>query len=283
MKMAAKQLRPDQILARWFVFFVLLIVAAYTVAPLIAMVFTVAKDQGDITDPFSIPKTFGMWTNFADAWGSGHFSIYTKNSFLITIPTVLIVLALSTLAGYSFAKLRYRGRNLLYYLFILGMMVPFQSVMIPLYVLLANLNLLDTHYAVILTISSSALPFGIFMMRSFYLGLSDSLIEAGRIDGCSDLMAFWYIVVPLTKPAWTSLLIFQTMWTWNNFIVPLITIYDDSLRPLPLGLMAYQARFSTNYTLVAAGVIIMVIPLVLMFIFLQRRFISSITLGALKG
>jgi raffinose/stachyose/melibiose transport system permease protein len=162
-------------------------------------------------------------------------------------------------------------------------MIPFQSIMIPLFFLFNSLGLIDTHGAVILAVGIGGIPFGTFMMRSFFIGLPNQLLEAARLDGCSDLSAFLRVMLPLTYPAWVSLIIFQTMWSWNNFLVPLVFIFTDKLRPLPLGLMFYSSRYNTEYTLVAAGVLITILPLIILYIVLQRKFISSITMGALTG
>jgi ABC-type glycerol-3-phosphate transport system permease component len=269
---------------RALLYLVLILVTIYTLIPLVTMVMTSVRSSADLYQgPFSIPREFQLLENFRKAWVVGKFGIYVKNSFIITIPTVALVLCLTTLSGYAFAKIRFPLRDFFFYLILLGMMVPFQATMIPLYFLLNSFHILNTHLAVILPLGIGGLPFGTFMMRSFFKGLSDELIESSKLDGCGELQTFTHIMLPLTYPAWVSLIIFQSMWTWNNFLVPLLFIYDDKLRPIPLGLMFFQDRYTTDYTLVAAAVIISMIPLVVLFLFLQRKFTSSITLGAVKG
>jgi len=262
----------------------LILAAIYTLIPAVTMVLTALRSPQDLQmGPFTLPREFTVIKNFTQAWVNGRFNIYLKNSIIQTIPSVLIVISFATLAGFSFAKMRFPGRSVLFFVLLGGMMIPFQAVMIPLYFLFNRLHLIDTHAAVFLAIGVLGIPFGTFMMRSFFMSLPNQLLEAARLDGCSDFGAFVRVMLPLTYPAWVSLILFQSMWSWNNFLVPLIFIFTDELRPLPLGLMFYSTRYTTNYTLVAAGVLITIFPLVILYIFLQRKFISSITMGALTG
>ena len=278
-------MRQARTLGTRIVIYAFLVLAAiYTLIPAVTMVLTALRSPQDLQmGPFTLPRELTPFKNFTQAWVNGRFNIYLKNSIIQTIPSVLIVISFATLGGFGFAKMRFPGRNVLFFVLLGGMMIPFQSVMIPLYFLFNGLHLIDTHAAVFLAIGVLGIPFGTFMMRSFFISLPDQLLEAARLDGCSDFSAFTRVMLPLTYPAWVSLILFQSMWSWNNFLVPLIFIFTDALRPLPLGLMFYSTRYTTNYTLVAAGVLITIFPLVILYIFLQRKFISSITMGALTG
>jgi len=271
-------------ISRTFIYIVLIIVAIYTLIPVVAVVTTSVRSEADLAQgPFSLPKEMRILENFKSAWIDGKFNVYFKNSIFITIPTVILVVALSTLAGYSFAKIHFPGANIVFSFMLIGMMIPFQAVMIPLYFLMKNLHLLDTTLGVILIITATSLSFGAFMMRAFFRGLPNELIEAAKLDGCTDLQTFWNVMLPLTIPAWISLIIFQAIWTWNNLLIPLLFLYNDKMRPLPLALYNFQDRYSTMYTLVAAAVMITILPLVVLFILLQRKFVTSITMGAIKG
>lgn len=269
---------------RVIVYLFLIGAAMYTLIPLVIVGLTASKSNPEVLrGPLTFPSEFILFKNLREAWTVGHFGMYIKNSIIITVPTVLIVMFLATFAGYSFAKLRFKAKDFLFYLILTGLMLPFQAVMISLYFLLNRFHLINTYWSVIIAIASGSLPFGIFMMRSFFMSLPTELIEAARIDGCSEIQALWYVMLPLSFPGWISLIIFQSMWTWNNFIVPFLFIHDNSLRPVPLGLMFYQSEYQTNYSLIAAGVLISILPLVILFAILQRRFIEGITMGALKG
>jgi len=277
------KMKGSGILIKTLLYCVLIMVAVYTLIPLVTIGMTAARSKRDVfRGPFSFPSEFRLFQNFIDAWTVGHFGLYIKNSVIITFPTVLLVVSLATLGGYAFAKISFRGRSPLFYYLLVGMMIPFQAVMIPLYFQLRDMHLLGTYWSVILTIGAFGLPFGIFMMRAFFRALPMELVDAAKIDGCSEIQAFWHVMMPLAYPAWICLIIFQSMWTWNNFLIPLLYIHEESMRPLPLGLMFYQARYTTNFSLVATGNIITILPLIILFIVLQRHFISGITMGALK-
>ncbi len=270
--------------SRIMLYVTLTVVAAYTLIPLVTLVMTAIRASGNLAlGPFTLPQRLAPIGNVRAAWIGGRFNEYTLNSVLITVPSVAIVLFLATLAGYAFGKMRFPFRDVLFYLVLVGMMVPFQAVMIPQYFLMNRLRLLNNHWAAILSISALGVPFGIFMMRSFFMGLPNELIESAKLDGATDIQTFRLVMLPLTYPAWASLLVFQTMWSWNNFLVPLLFIYDDSLRPIPLGLMQFQGRYTMDYTLVAAAVLIALLPLVVLYAILQRTFVGGITMGALKG
>ena len=232
--------------------------------------------------PFTLPSSFNF-VNFVDAWNVGHFGIYFINSFIVTIPTVIIVIALSCLAGFAFAKISFFGSRVFFIIFLLGLMVPFSSFMIPLYYITRDLRLLGTYFAMILPSSALGLPFGIFLMHSFFRSLPSEIMDAARIDGCSEFGTFLRVMMPLAGPAVFVLFIFQFMWTWNNFIMPLILLNQENLRPISLGLMFYQARFTTNPALISAGVTIASLPVVIVFIIFQRHFIHGLTAGSVKG
>ena len=263
---------------------ILIVAAVYTLIPLLTIALTVLRSPTDLQNgPFTWPREFSPGTNLANAWVGGRFSSYLANSVIQTLPSVVIVIVTSTLAGFAFAKSRFQGRDLLFSILLLGMMIPFQSVMIPQFFLFNRFGMIDTHWAVIMSAGVGGIPFGTFMMRSFFRGLPDQLLEAARLDGCSELQAFIRVFMPIASPAWVALFIFQSMWSWNNFMGPLVYLFDDSLRPLPLGLMYFSSRYSSDYTLVAAGVLITIFPLLILYVVLQRKFVSSITMGALSG
>ena len=277
--MSGKSLR-----SKIFVYVVLLVAAIYTLVPLVTIVVTAVRSEADLNQgPFTLPRSFNGVENFTRAWNVGRIGLYAGNSVLITVPAVLIVLAFATLAGYAFAKIRFPGRMGLFYLLIMGMMVPFQAVMIPTYFLMSSLGLLNTRVGVSLIIAVLGLPFGTFMMRAFFRGVSDELIEAAKLDGCGEGRLFFSLMLPLTYPAWGSLVIFQAMWTWNNFLVPLLFVYDEGKRPIPLGLMFFQGRYTSEYTAISAAILIALVPLVALYIVFQRNFTTGLTAGALKG
>lgn len=258
------------------------IVGLVGLVPFAWMIMGALKSRADVGDnPLGLPAVW-HWENIAEAWRVGHFDRYFMNSVYIAVPTVVGVLVLSTLASYAFATMRFPGRNLLFVLFLLGFTIPFDILVIPLFYDLLTLKLLDTYWAVILPTVAITLPFGILLLRSFMEDLPREIFDAARIDGCSSFSLLHAIVVPLCRPALTSLLIFTFMWTWNEFMLPLVVLRNDAMRTIPAGLNYYQGRYVTNVPLLLAGAVISFLPVVLVYFIFQREFIRGIAAGAFK-
>ena len=233
-------------------------------------------------DPFSPPTTLDP-ANIVKAWTVGHFSDYLMNSVIYSLTTIAGVALFCCTAGYALAMLPLPGRNAIFVLFLLGLMVPFQSVMIPLYYLLVDIRVIETYWAFILPGIALRIPFGIFLMRGFFRGLPPELGDAARTDGANEWQVFRQVMLPLSWPGLATLIIFQFMWAWNEFAMPLIFVQRDELRPISLGTMFFFGRFTSDRGLIAAGATIAMIPIILVYLALQRRFIEGITAGALKS
>jgi len=233
-------------------------------------------------DPFGLPSTF-RWQNIEKAWTVGRFDVYMANTTIYCAAIVFGVVFISCLAGYAFAFLPLPGRDVWLMVFLLGLMVPFQSIMVPVYYLLRDLNLLETYWAFILPGIATRLPFGIFLMRGFFRGLPPELADAARVDGATELGVFRQVMLPLATPGLATLVVFQFIWTWNQFLMPLIFVQRDELRPVSLGTMFFFGRFTADRGLIAAGVTISMLPMIVLYLLLQRRFIEGITAGALKS
>ncbi len=233
-------------------------------------------------DPFALPESL-RWDNLREAWTTGRFDRYIWNSVIYCAAIVAGVVALSCLAGYALALLPLPGRDVVLLVFLLGLMVPFQSVMIPLYYLLRDINLLETYWAFIVPGIALRLPFGIFLMRGFFRGLPPDLADAARIDGANEWSVFRQVMLPLATPGLATLVVFQFMFTWNQFLMPLVFVQRDELRPVALGTMFFFGRFTADRGMIAAGVTIAMLPVVVLYLLLQRRFIEGITAGALKS
>jgi ABC-type glycerol-3-phosphate transport system permease component len=231
--------------------------------------------------PFSLPHELDFG-NIVRAWTVGHFGQYFFNSIIITVPTVAGVVVLSSLAGYGIARFRFPVRLPMFYMLLLGLMVPFQSVMIPLYYQLRDLSLLGTYWAFILPATAGGLPFGTFLMQSYFSGIPRDMAEAARIDGCSELQVFWRVMMPLAGPAVSSLVVFQFVWSWNAFLMPLLYLQREAVRPIPLGMMFFEGRYTQDVSLIAAGVSISTVPVILVYLAFQRHFVRGLTAGALK-
>jgi raffinose/stachyose/melibiose transport system permease protein len=261
---------------------VLILFALIAVYPILQMWFTALRPAKEVmANPFALPTAI-HWENLTNAWVRGRFGDYIINSVIITVPTVIGVVVLSCLAGYGISRFRFPGRNLMFYTMLLGLTVPFQSVMIPLYYQLLSMGLLGTYFAVILPGIAFGLPFGVFLMQSFFEDLPHELSDAGRVDGCSEFRIFKDIMLPLAKPAVSTLIVFQFMTSWNNFLMPLLFLQDEDLRPIPLGLMFFQGAYTRDIGLIAAGVAMATIPVILVYLIFQRQFVKGLTAGAVK-
>lgn len=262
---------------------VLLTFLAVFLVPFVWIWFSALKTQIEIEiNPFGLPAN-PNWANFVQAWTVGHFSQYVGNSVIYCVTIVTGVVALSSMAGYALARMPMPGGNVILMIFLLGVMVPFQSVMIPLYYLLRDLHILGTYFAFIIPGTALGLPFGIFLMRGFFRGLPTEIPDAARVDGANEWMVFSRIMLPLARPGLTTLVVFQFMFTWNAFLMPLVFLQRDNLRPVALGMMFYFGRFTSDQSLIAAGATIAMGPIVILYLFLQRQFIRGITAGAVRG
>jgi raffinose/stachyose/melibiose transport system permease protein len=221
--------------------------------------------------------------NFAAAWTQGHFGTYLRSSAIVTVTVVVVSSVLSILAGYAFGLMRFRGNALLFYVFLLGLMVPMEAIIVPLYYDLRDVALTDTYWALILPQVATSVAFGTFWMRAYFRSVPRSLVEAARIDGASSWFTLWRVLVPLAKPAVLTMTVLLFMWTWNEFLLALVMVSDEGLRTAPLGLSFFQGRNQANLTLLAAGAVIVALPVVILYVFLQRHFIRGMLSGAVKG
>jgi multiple sugar transport system permease protein len=267
----------------WAVFYVGLSAGAIVmVLPLIWMVSGSLKEPDQI---FTIPVQWVpnpiRWQNYTEALSSAPFGRYFFNSIFIGTCTTLSVLFFSSLAGFGFAKYTFIGRNVLFIAILSTLMVPFQVIMVPLYLLMRDFHWLNTYLALIVPGGMSA--FGIFLMRQFILTLPDELFDAARIDGSGEFGTYLRLVLPLSKPPLAALAIFTFLDSWNSLLWPLIVVNDDDLRPLALGLSEFQSRYGTSYHYLLAASTVAVLPVILLFVLLQKQFIQGIVLTGLKG
>lgn len=262
---------------------VLIFFALVCLVPIFWVMANSLKNISEIAiNPLGPPTTL-RWGNYAEAWTVGRFGRYFANSIIVTVPIVIGSVGLSALAGYGLARYKVRGTTVIFYTFLLGLMVPFQSIMIPLFYILRDLGLLGTYWAMILPSIVVGLPFGIFFMRAFFLRLPDELADAAKIDGASEFAVFWRVMLPLSLPAIAAQVVFQFMAAWKEFLIPLIYMQREELRPLVLGLMFFRGKYTQNIPLTMAGAMIVMLPILVIYIIFQRKFIQGMTAGALKG
>ncbi len=221
--------------------------------------------------------------NFVAAWEIGHFSSYIRTSVVMSAFIVVVSLILSTLAGYAFGLMRFRFSGALFYICILGIMVPLEAVALPLYFDLRDIGLTDTFWAVTLPQIAQISAFGTFWMRAYFLSTPRELVEAARMDGARTFTILGRVLLPIARPNMVVLIVLAFMWSWNQFFIPLVMVTSESLRTAPLGLAFFQGKYTTAIEPLAAGAVLVALPVVLVYFVLQRHFIRGVTEGSLKG
>jgi multiple sugar transport system permease protein len=261
---------------------VLLPVALLMIVPLLWMVITSIETLHETRQfpPILVPSGV-RWRNYTHVLQQAPFARWFLNTLIVTVVVVAGNLLFCSLAGYAFARLKFFGRDVLFILVLATLMIPFQVIMIPTFVIVRQLGLIDTLGALI--VPNLAGAFGIFLLRQFFRTLPIELEEAARIDGASRLGVLFKIVLPLSGPALATLAVITFLWTWNDFLWPLITIYSENNMTLQLGLTTFQGAHQTNTHLLMAANVMSMLPVLLLFFVAQRYFIRGIATTGLKG
>lgn len=250
--------------------------------PFVWMLSTSLKTPGQtfLYPPQWIPRP-PQWHNYLDAWQKANFGHYFFNSVFITVVTVTGQLLTSSLAAFSFARLRYKGRDALFLGYLATMMIPGQVVMIPNFILMRYFGWVNSYQALIIPAIFTA--YGTFMLRQYMLSIPTELDEAATIDGCNKLDVYWHVIMPLSKAALATLGVFSFIGAWNSFQWPLIITNDPSMFTLPIGLSSFNSEHGSNYTLMMAGTVICVSPILILYCFAQNYFVEGIALSGIKG
>jgi ABC-type glycerol-3-phosphate transport system permease component len=267
---------------QFLLYIVLGLLLLLTIIPIIWAVFGSFKTSIEIMiHPFSLPKTWNF-NNFVGAWKLGNFNVYLWNSTVITLGGMVVVVLTACPAGYAFAKLDFRGSQLLFYLILIGMALPVQSIIIPIFYHLKSIGLINTLTGVVLVSSGMALPFSIFLMRNMLRDVPKELQESAYMDGAGEWRTFITIILPLARPGVVALLVFTFMNIWNDFLLPLVLLISNDKFPLSIGLLAFQTETGTEYGYIYAGAVISMIPSIVVYLFFQRHFIEGMSAGAVK-
>jgi putative chitobiose transport system permease protein len=258
-------------------------IALLTLFPLLWLISTALKSPTEniLQSPPQLWTSQPTLDNFTRVWESLPFGQYLYNSITVALLTVILNLLFCALAAYPLARLSFVGRNGISIAIISTIMIPFQIVMIPLYILTVQLRLTNSYLGMIFPSLASA--FGIFLLRQAFMGVPKEIEEAARMDGSSELGLWWFVMLPAIRPALITLAIFVFIGAWSDFLWPLIVIQDESLYTLPLGVSKLAGTFSLDWRLVAAGSIISIVPVLLLFIFLQRFIVPTDTGSGVKG
>ena len=252
--------------------------------PVLSALVTAFRTNDDILlrGFWSLPRQLGL-SSFKDAWERGGLSRYLPNSFIITLPSLILTLLFSSLSAYALARFRFRGNRLIFFLYVGGTMLPFQVLMLPVFRLTDALGLYDTYWGLIAFHTAFQLGFCTFLLRNYMRTVPGEILESARIDGCSEFRIWWQIMMPLTLPAIAALATLEFTWIFNDYLWAIVLLRSDNLKPVTAGLAALQGQYVMDWTVITAGALLATIPTVLVFIFLQRYFIEGLTLGATKG
>jgi ABC-type glycerol-3-phosphate transport system permease component len=252
--------------------------------PVMWVVMSSLKSQRDLYgNPWGLPSTPRL-ANYAEAWRIGKIGQYYVNSLVVAVVALALVVAVSYLAAYALARLRFRGRTLVMVLFVSTMLLPVQATIIPIYKIEQTIRLIDTLPGLILPYVAKALPFTVFVLTAFINSIPVEFDEAARLDGASRLRVLWSVLFPLTRPALASVVILDFMSIWNDFYLPLVLIHDPARRTLNLGLVNFSQLWGrTDFTRLFAALVLINVPLIVVYVIFQRQFISGMTSGGLKA
>lgn len=265
-----------------FNYLLLVVCSILAIYPLVGVVLASLYPPGPASSPsgFALPPSFA-WHNYIAAWNQGGFSASFTTSAIVAVVTVPASVVLSILGGFAFATMRFRGSAVLFNLFILGLIIPTEATIVPLYYDVKDIGLLDTYWALIILETSGELAFGVFWMRAAFRSAPPSIMEAARIDGASSWRTLWRILVPYAGPAILTLTVLTFADSWNEFFLALV--FTVNHMTAPAGLASFSGRYTTNIPLVAAGAVIVAVPILIVFIIFQRQFMRGVLTGAVKG
>lgn len=253
-----------------------------TVVPFGLLLLTSVKSKRDLfRGAFALPA-YPHFENYVTAWVDGHFGIYFWNSIIVVVPVVAVSIVLGLMTGFAFAFLSFPGKKLIFAVLTVGMMVPTEAFIIPLYYEIRGLGLLDSYAAMILPQIAMSVPFATLFLAATMQQLPKDILEAAVLDGAPRAMILRRVIMPLLRPAIASLGLFLFIWTWNEFLIPLILVNDDGYRTMPLGMLFFQGRYTTNTPILTAGAVLVIAPIVVVYLIFQRKFIEGLTAGASK-
>lgn len=239
-------------------------------------------NQTVFTDKSLIPAQL-HWNNFFDAWIEGNFGWYFFNSVIYTTSVVLGIVLISSLAAYAFSRLKFPGKNFFFYMFVAAMMIPLPGSFVPLVAVMNKLHLANTRTGYILCMISVGLSLSIWILKTFFDKMPSDLEDAARIDGCSKLGIWWHVALPLARPAIAVVVIFNSLNVWNEYILAMLLLNDKGLMPLQRGIMVFQGAHSVDYPLLMAGLTIAALPVILVYLLMQKHIVKGLAAGAIVG
>ncbi|WP_105415336.1 MULTISPECIES: carbohydrate ABC transporter permease [unclassified Neorhizobium] len=261
---------------------ILILNTVVMLAPIVIMLFAAFKTNAQIfQSPFSIPD-FSNFANITKIWSQTNFLRYLLNSVIVTGASMVVILTLGTMAAYAVGRYKFRGSSFVLMFFLAGLTLPLKLAIIPLFILMRDLGILNTQLSLIVIYVAMGLPTTVFIMTGFIATLPNELEDAARMDGASEPRIMWSIMLPLVRPAMVIAGIQNVVPIWNDFFFPLIFIQKDNLKTLPQGLTTFMGEYTTDWGVLFAGLLLSSAPIIIVYIILSRQFINGMTAGAVK-
>jgi len=271
-------------LSRVILYAVVYLFTALWLVPIATALITSVRTNSDIVTRgfLAIPNALSL-QSYAEAWQRGGLAHYLPNSFIITIPSLIATLFLSSLSAYALSRFRFPGDRIILFIYVAGMMLPFQILLLPVFRLTDALHIYNTYWAVIIFHTAFQLGFCTFVLRNYMRTIPGELLEAARMDGCGEFRIYSQIMMPLTLPAVAAVATLEFTWIFNDFLWALILIQNNALKPVTTGLASLQGQYRMDWTVIISGSLLAALPTVIVFLLLQRYFVAGLTLGATKG
>ena len=278
-----KSKRKNAIISKIVIYAILIIMAAVMIVPFLWMLSASIKSDREVfkMNPFVFIPANPKWSNYHDIWTKIPMSTFVQNTVVLTLVVTFLQLLTSSFAAYSFAKLEFKHRKTLFLAYIATIAMPWQVYMVPQFIMFRKMGLNDKLLAMVCLQAFSA--FGVFMIKQFYEDIPNELCEAARIDGMTEYGIYLRIMLPLSKPALSTLVIFTFVNTWNDYLGPLIYLRSESKKTIQLGLKMFISQYSSDYGLIMAGSVLSLIPLIVMFLFFQKYFVEGVAATGIKG
>jgi len=275
--------KPTEILIGTLKQLLLIIPAILVMGPLFYIIMGAFKTKADyIGNKIGLPSKFVL-DNFRILIEDGRIFIWFKNSIIVTVLSVFFSILISALASYAFARINFRGKENIFNIIISLMIIPPIVMVIPLFVLATNVNLVNTYWSAIIIYTGLMMPFNIYLLRNFFITIPQAIIDSAKIDGCNDIIVFLRIILPLSRSAIITLVVVSVLWVWNELLIALIFLQKTELTTLTVGLIQFQGKFKINQPALLAGILLSMIPMLIIYMIGQRFFVKGLTAGALKG
>jgi multiple sugar transport system permease protein/raffinose/stachyose/melibiose transport system permease protein len=233
-------------------------------------------------DPSLIPKELNGY-NYVIAWTKGNFGVYFLNSMIYTVSVVMGIVIIASLAAFAFSRLRFPGRNILFYMFVAAMMIPLPGSFVPIFVMMNKLHLVNTRFGYILCMINVGLALSILLLKTFFDKMPSDLEDAARIDGCSRLQIWWHVALPLAAPALAVIVIYNSLNVWNEYILATLLLNDNDLMPLQRGLMVFNGAYQVDYPVLMAGLTMTAVPVMAVYFVMQKHIVQGLSSGAAGG